>query len=164
MYPYVYYQLLKTPYMYADEQLPEDAIEYYDLSDVSIEETSSMDTEERDRKKTHELYKRSDPDYYYYKTQKFDENGDVTVQKVQIYSSPLQGKIRNATTGIRESVYVGSRDEAQFFRVKDAALYTKTDIYTDTRKLFYRNPEECERHLNIKIPSSVKSEWHRKNL
>jgi hypothetical protein len=150
--------------MYADEYLPDDAIEYFDVSDVSIEETSSIDTEERDRRKTHELYKSSDPDFYYYKKVVRDDDGNSVVRKTQIYSSPLAGKIRNAPTGVRESDVVGSIEEDFYFRVKDTALYTKTELNMEPRKLFYRNPEECERHLNIVLSKAIKQSWHNKQL
>jgi hypothetical protein len=150
--------------MYAEEYLPDDAMEYFDVSDVSIEETSSIDTEERDRRKTHELYKRSDPDFYSYKTFEWDEDGNRKVHKTQIYSSQSGKKIRNAPTGIRESDLAGSLAEDLYFRVKDTSLYTKTETNMEPRKLFYRNPEECERHLKIVLPKSVKEAWHNKQL
>jgi len=150
--------------MYENEYLPDDAIDYFDVSDVSIEETSSIDTEERDRRKTHELYKRSDPDFYSYKKIVWDEDGNRKVHKTQLYSSQYGKRIRNATTGIRESDFVGSAEEDLYFRVKDTALYTKTELNTECRKLFYRNPEECERHLNIVLPRSIKETWHNKQL
>ena len=53
--------------MYAEEHLPDDAIDYFDVTDVSIDETSTMNSEERNRKKINELYKLGDPNYYYYK-------------------------------------------------------------------------------------------------
>lgn len=150
--------------MYTEEYLPEEAIEYFDVSDVSIEETSSIDTEERDRRKTHELYKRSDPDFYSYKKVVRDEEGNSFVHKTQIYSSQFGKKIRNAPTGIRESDTMGSLQEDLYFRVKDTSLYTKTELNNEPRKLFYRNPEECERHLSITLPRSVKEAWHNKQL
>ena len=150
--------------MYTEEYLPDDAMEYFDVSDVSIDESSSMDTEERDRRKTHELYKRSDPDYYFYKKLTWDEDGNKKLHKTQIYSSQNGKKIRNAPTGIRESDTVGSAEEDLYFRVKDVSLYTKTTLNADPRKLFYRNPEECERHLNIVLPRAIKEAWHNKQL
>lgn len=150
--------------MYDEDYSPEDAMEYFDVSDVSIEETSSIDTEERDRRKTHELYKRSDPDFYSYKKIVLDEEGNRIIHKTQIYSSQPGRKIRDASTGIRDSDIVGSSAEDFYFRVKDVALYTKTEFNTEPRKLFYRNPEECERHLNIVLPRSVKEDWHNKQL
>jgi hypothetical protein len=149
--------------MYAEEYLPDDAIEYFDVSDVSIDETSSMDTNEKDRKKIHELYKRSDPNYYSFKTVEFNENGEKYLKKTEIYSSNGFGRIRNAS-GIRENDLVGSKAEDRYFRVKDCGLYTKTDLNTEPRKLFYMNPEHAERHLNIKIDKSIKEAWNNKQL
>jgi len=148
--------------MYAEEYLPDDAIDYFDATDISIEETSSISTQERDRRKIHELYKRSDPDYYSYKTVERDADGNQTIRKTQIYSSPIIGKIRNAPTGIRETDLVGSRAEDSYFTVKDVSVCTKTEYNKEPRKLFYRNPEECERHLKITLSRQVKEAWHNK--
>jgi len=149
--------------MYAEEYLPDDAVLDFDNEDVSIEETSSMNTEERDRKKRVEVYKRSDPDYYSYKRVEYNEDGDPIYHKVQVYSSPSQGKIRNAPTGIREQDRVGSKQEELYFVVKDTGLYTKTDTNQEPRKLFYRNPEEFERHFKVTLSQSIKEDWFIKN-
>jgi hypothetical protein len=145
--------------MYAEEYLPDDAV-FEDETDVSIDETSSMDTNERDRKKRHELYKRSDPDYYSFKVPKQNEDGDVYFHKIEIYSTPSTGFIRNASTGIREPYKVGSKYEDLYFRVKDIGLYTGTE----PRKLFYRNPEEYERHQFGKISQDMKKQWSEKYM
>jgi len=148
--------------MYTEEYLPDDAIDYYDTTDISIEETSSVSTQERDKRKLHELYKRSDPDYYSYKTIERDEDGNRIIRKTQIYSSPNNGRIRNASTGIRESDFVGSRSEDSYFTMKDVAVCTKTLYNKEPRKLFYSNPEECERHLKIVLSREIKEAWHNK--
>ena len=140
--------------MYTDEYLPDDAV-FEDETNISIDETSSMDTNERNRKKRHELYKRSDSDYYSFKVSKQNEDGDIYYHKVEIYSSPSVGYIRNASTGIREPYKVGSKYEDLYFRVKDVALNTGTE----PRKLFYNNPEEYERHQFGKIPQDIKKVW-----
>lgn len=150
--------------MYEEEYLPDDAIEYFDVSDVSIDETSSMDTNERDRKKKHELYKRSDTGYYSYKKIEFNENGERYIKKTEVYESPFIGKIRNASSGIRENDMVGSKAEDRYFRIKDCALYTGSQLRTDHGKLFYLSPEEAERHLNITINQNIKEAWHNKQL
>jgi hypothetical protein len=149
--------------MYAEEYLPDDANVDFDNTDVSIEETSSMDSEERDRKKKVEIYKRLDPDYYSFKRTEMDQDGHLRFQKVPVYSTPIQGIIRNAPTGIREEHRAGTKDEAMYFTVKDTAIFTKTDTNTEPRKLFYRTPEEFERHFKIDLPQSVKEKWHKKN-
>jgi len=150
--------------MYTDEErLYDDAALDFDNDNISIEETSSMDTEERDRKKRTELYRLTDPDYYSYKKKEYSDEGELQNIKVRIFSSPCQGKIRNATTGIRENEYVGTKFEELYFVVKDTSLYTKTYSNQNPRKLFYRNPEEFERHHNVTLSSSIKENWYAKN-
>ena len=84
------------------------------------------------------------------------------MRKIPIYSSTIGGKIRNATTGIREDERVGSKYEDLYFVVKDTALYTKTETNNEPRKLFYRTPEEFERHMRVTLPQSVKETWYNK--
>jgi hypothetical protein len=150
--------------MYADEYLPDDAVFDNDDIDVSIDGSSSMDTEEIERKKRVELYKRNDPDYYSFKMSTIDDEGYRKYQRVRIYSSPYLGYIRNASTGIREEYRAGSKYEDLFFSVRDSGLYTRTELNKETRKLFYRSPEECERHLHIKISQQIKNDWNKKYM
>jgi len=151
--------------MYAEEYLPDDANDYFDASDVSIEETSSIDTEIRDRRKMNELYKRMDKDYYSFKRNVVSEDG-IRSEKVQVYSSPLltNGFIRNAVTGIRMEHRVGSKYDDLYFRAMDVDPKNHTPLNSDPRKLFYDNPEQCERHLQVTIPKNVKETWLEKNL
>jgi hypothetical protein len=151
--------------MYAEEYLADDANDYFDMSDVSIEETSSIDTELRDRRKLNEMHKRMDKDYYSYKRKVFGEDG-ARMEKVEVYSSPLftNGFIRNAVTGIRMEHRVGSKYEDLYFRAMDVDARNHTPSNNDPRKLFYDNPEQCERHLHIIIPKDVKGNWMEKNL
>ena len=151
--------------MYAEEYLADDANDYFDVSDISIEETSSIDTELRDRRKITELHKRMDKDYYSYKRRVFGEDG-IRMEKVEVYSSPLitNGLIRNATTGIRMEHRVGSKYEDLYFRVMDVNANNHTPLNDLPRKLFYDNPEQCERHLKITISKDGKETWLEKNL
>lgn len=151
--------------MYAEEYLADDANDYFDVSDISIEETSSIDTELRDRRKITELHKRMDKDYYSYKRKAFGEDG-MRMEKVQVYSSPLlsHGFIRNAVTGIRMEHRVGSKYEDLYFRVFDVHADNHTPLNDLPRKLFYDNPEQCERHLQLTISKDVKETWAEKNL
>ena len=146
--------------MYAEEYLPDDAVFEYE-NDVSIDETSSMDTNERDIKKRHEVYKRSDPDFYSFKTTRYNEEGEPIQQKTEIYSSPTKGFIRHASSGAYEPHKVGSKYESLYFCVKDVSTHTKPDtISKDPRKLFYRNPEEFERHHSVTLSREIKKDWH----
>ena len=150
--------------MYEEDNLYEPAVDFLDVSDVSIDETSSMDTIERNQKKRNELFKRTDVDFYSYKTVRLNEDGDRTIHRTQIYSSRFGRKIRNAPSGVRENALVGTRDESSYFVVKDVGLYTKTEYNQEPRKLFYNTPEECERHLNVTISQPVKEAWHKQQL
>ena len=147
--------------MYAEEYLGDDANEYFDISDVSIEEKSSIDTEIREHRKLKEIYKRLNKDYYSFKRKVFDGEG-IRMEKVELYSSPLltNGFIRNATTGITMEHRVGSKYEDLYFRVKDVGLNTGGE----PRKLFYKNPEEFERHQFGKVSQNMKKQWSEKYM
>jgi hypothetical protein len=151
--------------MYAEEYLADDANDYFDVSDVSIEESSSIDTEIREHRKLKEVYKRLNKDYYSYKKRFFDGDGYKT-EKVELYSSPLLNNsfIRNAVTGIKMEHKVGSKYDDLYFRVIDVCPGTHTPLNDLSRKLYYNNPEQCERHLQITIPNEIKEKWAEKNL
>lgn len=147
--------------MYAEEHLAEDAHDYFNVSEISIDETSTIDTETKNHLKMKEVYKRMDKDYYSYKTKVNNEN-----VKIELYSSPLlsKGFIRNAITGIRSQYKVGSKYEDLYFKVMDVARKNQTVLNDLPRKLYYDSPEQCERHLNMIIPKSVKAKWLENNL
>lgn len=150
--------------MYAEEYLPDDADVDFDNTDVSIDETSSMDTEERDRKKNAERYKQLDSGYYSFKLIEVDFDGKVRRRKVSVYASPSQGFIRNAPTGIHEEHRTGTKYEDLYFTVKDVSLCSKTTENKEPKKLFYRCPEEFERHQRVQLSQEVKEKWQKKNL
>ena len=147
--------------MYAEEFLPDDAV-FDDEMDISIDDTSTIDTYEIERKKLKEMYRRTDPDYYYFKRYEESPDGSLRLTRVRIYSSPSIGLIRNAPTGIREEHNVGSKYEDLYFSVKDTTAHTPVD--RTPRKLFYRSPEEYERHFKVEVPESVKTAWLEKKL
>lgn len=147
--------------MYAEEFLADDAVFDEDM-DVSIDDTSTVDTLQIERKKLQELYRRNDPDYYYYKRYEETLDGSMRLQRVRIYSSPIVGMIRNAPTGIREEDHVGSKYEDLYFTVKDTTPHTPANRVP--RKLFYRSPDEYERHFKTELPISVKMAWLDKKM
>jgi hypothetical protein len=150
--------------MYAEEYLPDDENDYFDGS-VSIEETSSINTEVRYRRKMNELNKRIDKDYYSYKIPSFDKD-EMRMEKVEVYATPLltNGFIRNAVTGFRMKHRVGSKHEDLYFCVMDVDPSNHTPLNKEPRSLFYNTPEQCERHLHITISKDVKEKWAKKNL
>ena len=73
--------------------------------------------------------------------------------------------IRNAITGLFEynsstnkPFKVGSKYEDLFFTAVLPGFGEKTEF----KKMFYSNPEQCEKHLNIHIPIDRKKIWKEK--
>ena len=71
-------------------------------------------------------------------------------------------KIRNAVTGYYEytssnnkSCRIGSLHEHCFFTMKLCI----NGYNRQGRLLFYDNPEQCERHLRIKLDNNIKEQW-----
>lgn len=151
--------------MYAEEYLCDD-VDYFDTTDISIEESSSIDTDLREHRKLKEIYKRMDKEYYSYKILHFDGDSQKHL-KIELYSSPLccNGTIRNAITGIKMDHKVGSKYDDLYFMMMDvSSRKIASDNYKHPRKLYYNNPEECERHQKIVIPKDIKELWMEKNL
>jgi len=144
--------------MYTEEHL-DDAYLNEDMDDISID-TSTVDSEIIEIEKIKELNRRNDPDYYCFKRYEETIDGTLKLEKVRIYTSPLNGYIRNAITGIFEDYRVGSTSEDLFFSVKD----TVYKVDKNQRKLFYRNPEQFERHFKIELSHSIKEKWIEKFL
>ena len=151
--------------MYAEEYLCDDA-DYFDTTDISIEETSTIDTDVREHRKLKEIYKRMDKEYYSFKILHYDGDSHKNL-KIELYSSPLccNGAIRNATTGIKMEHKVGSKYDDLYFMMMDVTTKKiASDDYKHPRKLYYNSPEECERHQKIVIPMDIKERWMEKNL
>ena len=149
--------------MYAEEYLANDDVEhvYYDET-MSFDDdaTTTIDSEMRDKLRMSEAYRRTNKYYYTFKS--ITKDGS---ERVRVYSNPSvsHSYIRNSSTGIVMPDKIGSRNENKYFKVIDVAEYTKTDLYNEQRKLYYLNPEECERHLKITIPMEIKQKWYSRN-
>jgi hypothetical protein len=130
------------------------------LDDISIDETSTIDTETRYYLKLHEKAKKDDTDFYSYKRQVYDEDG-WRQEKVEIYSTPIlsNGYIRNAVSGKMMPHRIGSKYDDYYFRIMDVRGLGTTSKNNLPRKLFYEDPEQCERHLGLTISQTMKSEW-----
>jgi len=152
--------------MYAEEYLANDDVEpvnvYYDeVISFGDNDVSTIDSEMRDQLKMSEAYRRTNKYYYTFKTKTKDG-----IERVRAYSNPSVSNtyIRNSSTGIIMPDRIGSKNESKYFKVVDGAEYTKTDLHDEQRKLYYLNPEECERHLKITIPMEIKKKWHERKL
>ena len=79
---------------------------------------------------------------------------------IEIYCSSENGYIRNAITGYRSRVKVGSSEEYTYFKVKMASGECKNN----SGVLFYDSPEQFEKHqfINLKLP--IKEQWYNKQI
>jgi len=148
--------------MYAEEYLANDA---YDFTDVSIDESSTIDSEIREQRKITEANRRMNKHYYSYKIMNAEGN-ELRPVRIQVYSSPILSNalIYNASTGIRMPHRVCSKYDDLYFIVTDVSTDTKTELNKESRRLYYSNPEECERHLKMQISQNIKEKWMEKNL
>ena len=79
---------------------------------------------------------------------------------IEFYSSSENGYIRNAITGYRSRVKVGTKDEDTFFKVKIASGECKKN----SGMLFYDSPEQFEKHQFTILKLEVKEKWYNKQL
>jgi hypothetical protein len=160
--------------MYAEEHLPDDeeivTEEPHVFDDIStIESSSTIDTEIKTRIRRVEEHKRLDRDFYKIRDLivKKNQDGDdeLEVVKIDVYSTAMYPgvRIRQASSGIRTDELVGSKYEDLYFKVMDTSAPRFAD-HPDPRKLYYRNPEEFERHMRVRLPQSVKETWQEKNM
>ena len=134
--------------------------------DITIDETSTIDTDTRHHLKNYERAKRENKDFYSYKRQVFNEDGEYVLEKVEVYSTPLltNGLIRNAVSGAIMNHRVGSKYDDLYFRMMDVTGIGRTKDNYLPRKLYYNDPEQCERHLGITISQEMKNTWLEKRM
>ena len=78
-------------------------------------------------------------------------DGSVKRTKVEIYTSNLDGKIRNAETGEYYNARVGSADEALFFSVVLATGEMGLKNPKGLNLLFFNSPTHYMKHMRTKI-------------
>jgi hypothetical protein len=81
---------------------------------------------------------------------------------IEDYGSGSHGTfIRNAVTGARYNIPVGSSDEDILFKVNNS-------IGRDGRRepvmLYYDSPEQYENHHFTRVSPEVKNKWHKRHL
>jgi hypothetical protein len=154
--------------------------EYYDelMNDVYSESDSSYQAISNTDKNTH-----------YYPVKKYNNKKQKEVyENVKCFSSGDTGSvIRNAQFGTYYSYYlskksdsyilgyspqvstkkithlVGSPEEDLYFKIKMPGI-VKKDGTKISVTLFYNNPEQCERHLNIEFSRDLKENWKNKKI
>lgn len=82
--------------------------------------------------------------------------------KIQCFStkSSRGAKIRSATTGIYNDLYVGKSDENLFFKVR--VVNGEAGSVVNGNDFYYDSPEEYERHMFVKISQKMKETWDKK--
>lgn len=143
--------------MYAEEYLPSDAINDDDIS-VTIDDLSTINSDIIEELRMLKAYKKADSNYYSFKT-RFGED----LEKIEVYASPNNGKIRHAISGFKTHHMVSSASEDLYFTVVDSSCLAKRDT-NNRRKLYYNNPEEYERHFITKLSQDIKQRWVEKSL
>ena len=87
---------------------------------------------------------------------------DVRVKIPCFATKSIMGtKIKSATTGITNNMYVGKSDEDLYFKVR--IVNGEVSNSSNGNDFYYDSPEEYERHLFVKVPQSIKDKWSIKN-
>lgn len=136
---------------------------YEDLLETAVNDESSGDFRLR-QKKTTDALKKADKHYQTYSIKfnntwkgKFYEN--VIIEN---YGSGSQGTfIRNAVTGVRYDIIVGSSDEDLLFKVIDSVDRDKRRV---PLMLYYDSPEQYENHHFTTVSPQVKEKWLERSL
>jgi hypothetical protein len=79
---------------------------------------------------------------------------------IEFYCSSENGYIRNAITGYRSRVKVGSSEEDTYFKVKMASGECKKN----SGVLFYDSPEQFEKHQFVILKLPIKEQWYNKQI
>jgi len=81
------------------------------------------------------------------------------MSKISFYDSGFNPQmwIRNAMTGRRYNIKVGSLGEDLFFKVR-----TSLGEGGDPMTLFYTSPAEFEKHFFVKLSVATKEDWEKK--
>jgi hypothetical protein len=137
---------------------------YEDLLETAVNDESSVEFKLR-QEKTADAVNRLDRHYDKYS---IPFNGTWTDGKyykritIENYGSGSHGTfIRNAVTGARYNIPVGSSDEDILFKVNNS-------IGRDGRRepvmLYYDSPEQYENHHLTSVSPEVKNKWHNRHL
>jgi hypothetical protein len=132
--------------------------------DTSGKDESSVDFKIR-QEKTADSIKRLDR---YYEKYSIPFNGTWTDGKyykritIENYGSRLSRTFaRNAVTGVRYNICVGSADEDILFKVCEA---TGRNGRKDPLMLYYDSPEQYENHQFTSVSSDIKQMWNKRYL
>ena len=137
---------------------------YDDLVDSNFNDESSTEWRLRLKEADYAVKKL---DKYYDKytlpfNQKWTDGKYYKRINIENYGSAHRGSlIRNAVTGLRYDILVGSKEESTLFKVTDATGYNGRK---DPLILFYDSPEQYEKHHFTNVTSETKEMWVKKAL
>ena len=137
---------------------------YDDLLETAVNDESSVEFKLR-QKEAADALKRLDKNYEKYS---IPFNGHWTDGKyykritIENYGSGSSGTlIRNAVTGARYNITVGSSDEDILFKVCES---TGRDGRKDPLMLYYDTPEQFENHHFTTISPVIKQKWYKRSM
>jgi hypothetical protein len=137
---------------------------YEDLLDSAVNDESSVEFKLR-QKEAADALKKMDRHYEKYSISFNDTWTDGKFYKrltIENYGSGSHGtKIRNAVTGVRYNINVGSADEDLFFKVTDS---TGRNGRKEPMMLYYDSPEQYENHHFTSVSPEVKQKWYKRHL
>lgn len=136
---------------------------YEDLLETAVNDESSVEFRLRQNIAA-DAVKRLDKNYDKYSIS-FDDNWKGKYYKrvtIENYGSGSQGTlIRNAVTGARYDIVVGSSDEDFLFKV---FVSTGRNGRRDPLMLYYDSPEQHENHHFTSVSPEVKQKWLDRSL
>ena len=137
---------------------------YEDHLDSAVNDESSVEFKLRQKEAVNAI-RRLDKNYEKYS---IPFNGTWTDGKyykniiIESYGSGLSGNlIRNAVTGARYNINVGTTDEDILFKVSDS---TGRNGRKESLILYYDSPEQFERHHFTTVSTEVKQKWNKRSL
>ena len=86
-------------------------------------------------------------------------NGKKVAIELYVTSQTPGVAIRDAVTGSRYNMKVGSFHEDAFFKVKDVS----GELSRDYGVLYFETPKQAEKYLNITISDKEKEKWKEKH-
>jgi hypothetical protein len=137
---------------------------YEDLLDSAVNDESSVEFKLR-QKEAADALKKMDRNYEKYSILFNDTWTDGKFYKrvtIENFGSGSHGTwIRNAVTGVRYNIHVGSADEDIFFKVTDS---TGRNGRKEPVMLYYDSPEQYENHHFTSVSTEVKQKWYKRHL
>jgi Fe-S cluster biosynthesis and repair protein YggX len=135
-----------------------DVSSFFSCSNNSNDETTISSFSNKNKKRRHSSNNKNENGCYTF-TRTIN---DVRVKIPCFATKSIMGtKIKSATTGLNNNMYVGKNDEDLFFKVR--IVNGDVSNSSNGNDFYYDSPEEYERHLFAKVSQSIKDKWKEKN-